>query len=279
MKAKTLLIGNLFCYLMAGIFSCQNANKDEALQQVPDTVSATMPDSVRLTVASIPFPKNAEILLPDSYRKESIGYPKNVKNKDWYELYKNPKTGKWQITKTDVKISYGQDPCVGEEMMIIGSQHENAVVLIKAFDGLSENITTVLENKPLLPDAPLTFGMNGKTYTLIPEGYYDNGTKIKSSELPTDSEGNMYIDRMKSYSLTFGSAQTSPYTIAAIEETDDVMPKVIWAGDLNGDGLPDMILDLSEHYECQHLYFFLSDKNDTERLLKKAADVMIVFDC
>ncbi len=261
--------------------SCLHKNKSEAGRQPSDTTSTVTPSTIQLSIDAPAFPGNVQMLLPTQYRKESTGYPKNVRDKDWYELYKDHKTGQWLIAKADLRITYSRDECVGEDVMIINSGREGAVLFFTPFDDLTENITTVLEDIPLIPDSNVTFEMNGKSYTLIPKGnmYNDDGTKIKDREGAKDSEGNIYIGQIKSFSLSFSSSQTEAYHITTIEEASGVIPGVIWAGDLNGDDLPDMILDMSDFYESRHLYFFLSDKNDVEKPLKKVTDLNVVNDC
>jgi len=260
--------------------SCQNETKNT--DNVSDTVVA-IKDTTQLPVnditeKTIPFPENVEILLPMQYRKENKGYPVTVKGKDWYEIYKNPKTKNWMIGKANLKISYGFDECAGVDIMIIDSKQKNAVLFFTAFEGLSENPETVLENKPLIPGNSVNFKMNNKDYSLSAFGTDDEGNALSTDKLPEDSEGNIYLGA-KNFKLSFSSDESKSYSIAEVEEMHDVNPKIIWAGDLNGDGLPDMILDLSEDYESRHLYFFLSDKNDKEKPLKKIGDAMVGFDC
>lgn len=279
MKAKTIIPAILLVGLLFGV-SCQNGTKNT--DKVSDTITAKQ-DSAQLPVNEIvekiiPFPKNVEILLPMAYRKESTGYPVNVKDKDWYEIYKDPKTKNWMIGKTDLKISYGFDECAGVDVMMIKSKHKEAVLFFTAFEGLSENPETVLENKPLIPGNSVNFKMNNKNYSLSASGTDDEGNTLSADKLPEDSEGNIYFGA-KNFKLSFSSDESKSYSIAEVEEMRDVNPKIIWAGDLNGDGLPDMILDLSEDHESRHLYFFLSDKNDKEHPLKKAGDGIVVFDC
>lgn len=228
----------------------------------------------------VSFPKDVEILLIQSYREESNGYPKNIKDRKWMVLYKDSGTGEWMITREKPGISYGFDECVGENTMEISSEYEGAVLFFSEFEGLSETLLTAAENKNLVPGRPISFEMNGKIYSLLAEAeifdYEEN--RISSDQIENDAEGNPDIPMMKSYNLTFES-NGKHSQIAAIESTDGVTPKLIWAGDLNGDSLPDMILDLSTGYEEKHLYFFLSDSSDSKNQLKKAADRLVVFDC
>lgn len=222
-----------------------------------------------------------ELLLPTQYRKESTGYPKNVNKKVWFEIYKNTKTNKWKIEKADLKISYGFDECVGEEVMIIQSKHDNAVLFFTPSEGLSQNPTTILEDKPLSFGKATSFKLNEINYTLSLSGKMRNieGKNSSTGQNPNESEDKNSISEIKKFNLFFSSEKAKQYTIAEMSELSDDSPRIIWAGDLNDDGLPDMILDLSEDYESLHLFFFLSDKNDKKKPLKKIGDAREVFDC
>lgn len=279
MNAKTIILGSLFVSLLFGI-SCQNGTKNT--DNVSDTIVAKQ-DSTQLPTTEtvekiIPFPENVEILLPMAYRKDDTDYPVTVKGKEWYEIYKNNKNGKWIIAKADLKVSYDNDPCSGLDVMIIDSKHKDAVLFFTPFEGLSESVETILENKPLIPGNSVNFKMNDKNYSLSVSATNDAGNTLSADKLPKDSEGNIYL-YAKNFKLSFSSDGAKSYSIAEVEEMHDVNPKIIWAGDLNNDGLPDMILDLSEDYESRHLYFFLSDQNDSEKPLKKIGDGRVVFDC
>lgn len=280
MNTNILNIGILLCCLAVSVSSCNNGTKkadsaSDTATNTQDTLQAFVSENKQ---ANIAFTKNVDILLPRRYRKDSTGYPKNVKDKEWYEIYKDPKTKKWTIAKAELKSSFVLDECIGEDAMLIKSEHENAVLFFTSFDGLSEIPETVLENKPLIPGMPVNFKMNDKNYSLSASATDDEGNVLSADKLPLDSEGNVYL-YAKNYKLNFGSEEAKSYSIAEVEEMRDVNPKVVWAGDLNGDGLPDMILDLSDDYESYHLYFFLSDKNDPQKPLKKIGDGMVVFDC
>ncbi|WP_188753943.1 hypothetical protein [Parapedobacter defluvii] len=267
--------------MIISLSSCQNGSKNSAEKTDTQTSVNDTLVSTEKTEAVIPFPQNVNILLPTQYRKESTGYPKNVKDKDWYEIYKDPKTEQWNIGKVELKITYGRDECVGEDVMIIKSQHEDAVLFFTPFEGLSANPVTVLEDKMLFPEHDVSFSFDGKEYHLSPVGSCldENGQIMTIDELraKTNEELNNNT-KISGYRLFFGNAEKSP-ELAVVENIEYANPTLVWAGDLNNDGLPDLILDLSEFYECQHLYFFLSDKNDQEKPLKKVADLLIVNDC
>jgi|GEM_PF-1166039 len=279
MKIKILNTANLIFCLMISFSSCKGSDKNESIHQETNNEIMEFPGDTAVAASDIiPFPKNVEILLPMAYRKDSAGYPVTVKGKEWYEIYKNNKNGKWIIAKADLKVSYDNDPCSGLDVMIIDSKHKDAVLFFTPFEGLSENPETILENKPLIPGTSVDFKMKDKNYSLSASGTDDEGNTLLADELSKDSEGNIYL-YAKNFKLSFSSDGAKSYSIAEVEEMRDVNPKIIWAGDLNNDGLPDMILDLSEDYESRHLYFFLSDQNDSEKPLKKIGDGRVVFDC
>lgn len=276
MKNITLLY-----FLAIGLWTlsaCQSKiNLDTKENSAPSEIEANV-DLEPETIA----PKEVFLLLPSQYREESTGYPQNVGTKDRFELYRDEDSGHWLIGKADLIISYGRDECVGEDVMIIKSKHEGAVLFFTAFEGLVlGELNTILENKSIFPDRPLDFEFNGTEYSLLPRGSVqdDDGIILLSEDIQNLDEEELDYTYITSYRLSFGSDAIAPYPLAAIEAIQSKAPKVVWAGDINQDGLPDMVLDLSDFYESSHLFLFLSDKNDEERPLKKAADLKVVNDC
>lgn len=274
----------LFILLLPLIISCKNSNSKAAVdtEVTLSKVDSITYSSVEKTETTIPFPKNVEMLLPTQYRKESTGYPKGVKEKEWYEFYKDEKSGKWMVAKADLKITYGQDECVGEDVMIIESSNKNAIFYFTPFEGLSENVQTAIEDKPLYPSYEVNFVLNEINYRFAGAGkVFDRETEKQFSpeELQQKKVEDLEYSLIKDYSAWFDVPKSAYYNIAQIEEIQGATPTLIWAGDLNGDGLPDAVLSLPDFYESQYILFFLSDKNDKERPLKKVADLMVTNDC
>ncbi len=263
------------------LISCQNGTKltDGNLTDLSETVNDTIQslDEIGGTAFFTPV----EMLLPVQYRKESTGYPENVKSKEWYEFYKDEKTGQWKIEKSKPVISYGRDECVGEDVMIIRATKENSIMFITAFEGMMENPATAFEAMSIFPDHNLKFSFRGKDYQLSPIGsYIDNeGHIMTSASVQEMNEIDLGDTQIDDYMLSFSAPEDVTYNIATIPQMIGVTPSVIWAGDMNEDGLPDLVLSLSNFYEAVHVYLFLSDKNDTQKPLKKAADLDVQNDC
>lgn len=269
----------IFLVLTTTIFNCNKANKSTYNDQ-----SITATDS--LVVEKIPnanakkFPEDVSMLLPTQYRKESTGYPKNLKDTTWMELYKDEKSGKWIIGKADLQISYGRDECVGEDVMIVRSKHHNAVLFFTQFEVLTENPETILENKALFPEHFISFKFKNIEYSLSPMGNVldENRYIIPASSVREKTEQDLTDSQITDYTLGFSAGEKS-FNLVKLDTIEFSTPKIVWLGDLNGDNLPDMILDLSGFYEAQHFFFFLSDPSDKEKPLKKIADLQVVNDC
>lgn len=275
-----------FLLAMASLIaiSCNNdvKMKDSAshpIAAVQDTLQKLTQENKQENVAL--FPRNVQILIPTQYRKESTGYPKNVKGKEWYELYKDAKSGKWVIGKADLKISYGRDECVGEDVMIVKSKHEDAVLFFTPFASLSENPVTALEDKMLFPEHNVSFSFNGKNYRLSPMGSCldEKGQMMTADELKSKTGEELDNNtKISGYRLAFGN-EGNTHELVMVESIEFATPRLIWAGDLNNDGLPDLILNIPDFYESQHLFFFLSDPTDAQHPFKKIADLKVTNDC
>ncbi len=282
MKTTNLTKRSLILAIFLLMMACQNGAKQnlEALDGSAEITGDTLqPASQDFTETKISGP--LEMLLPVQYRKESTGYPKNVESKDWYEFYKDEKTGDWKIGKAKLQIAYGFDECAGEDIMIIKSEHETAVMFFTTFNNMSQNPVTILEDKPIFPQQNLPFNLNGNEYQLSALGSFidDEGHILPISALKEMSEEEQGYLRIDDYTLSFKAPGNVSYSIVSIPQIISVTPQVIWAGDMNGDGLPDLVLNLSDFYEAIHIFLFLSDKDDLEKPLKKAADLNIVNDC
>lgn len=280
---KQLFQNLLVTILTLSIYSCGNSQSKipKRASTSSEAINIDNKYSTLATVSTVSFPQNVAMLLPTQYRKKSTGYPKGVKEKEWYEFYKDEKSGKCMIAKAEMKITYERDECVGEDVMIIQSKHENSILFFTPFEGLANNLNTILEDISIFPFINTNFRLNGKNYQLTPYGnvYNEAGESLSPKKINSIPRDELEYTEIKSYELAILMPDGRSLTITEIENIRSVIPKVIWAGDLNNDGLPDMILDLSNFYENQHLILYLSDQNDLKYPIKKITELEVANDC
>jgi hypothetical protein len=84
-----------------------------------------------------------------------------------------------------------------------------------------------------------------------------------------------YGETVENYKLILEGSknnQSIKQTIADIPFFDDKMVTFYWAGDLDQDGLPDFLIDLSHKYSYTMPTLFLSSKAGTNELVKNVAE-------
>lgn len=280
MKIRKISVGLVALSLSIAFISCKNEGKVEA--EILDNVAVEPTVVVKDTTTIQPLlSKEIELLLPTQYRETSTGYPTNFTDKVWYEVYRDTVSELIKISKANLKVSYGLDECVGENVMIISSKNEYARLFFTEFEGMTKKPVTLLSEKLLIPEHRLSFKFKGKDYVFSATGtVYDDQREMLPSEEVKQLEGeDVYVSEMRDYKLMFSTSDGISYQLAYEEHLEGTVPEVVWVGDLNGDNLPDLVLDLSNFYEEKHLYLFLSDVEDKSKPLKKVADFVVVNDC
>lgn len=227
----------------------------------------------------LPGRGNVELLLAGQYRK-SDGYPQ-VKGREWNELYKDTATGRWAVGSSRPKVARGRDECVGEDVLIVQPMHEQALVLFTPFAGWMREPVTSVEEQPVFPYHPLAFGLGGQHYELVPQGQVADaeGRALTPADVKGRPLDGLEYARITDYRLLMRMPDGQLHELAAVEAMDAVTPMVLWAGDINADGLPDLLLDLRDSYESRHVVLYLSDAAHRDAPPRPAATRRVVNDC
>ncbi len=278
---RRINIGLLACLSLGLGTECHQNTASQETTEKDTIVTTAEEDHEPLIAEAITQQGPVEILLPTQYRKES-GYPNIVDATDWYALYLNKETNQWQLEKKALEISYDVDPCTGDSILVV-EPFKEAILFINGVENLQIAPETILTDRMLLPERNVAFQLNGNDYTLLPMGRSidENGNDVSAEEQKAKSEADVMYNAIEAYQLSISTGTGSPMMIATQDEikSDGRTPKLLWAGDLNGDGLPDVIVDIADWYESQQILFFLSDKNDQEHFLRKVAEIMVSNDC
>ncbi len=106
------------------------------------------------------------------------------------------------------------------------------------------------------------------------------GESIQIAEFTFTAAGQLikteYGETVENYKLVLEGSktnQTIQQTIADIPFFDDKMVTFYWAGDLDQDGLPDFLIDLSHKYSYSMPSLFISSKAGNGELVKMVAQL------
>lgn len=196
-------------------------------------------------------------------------------SKVWFGIYKINASDDYELKKVrpglrpchDPVFDNEEDSVSGREVFIEGNP-ETPLLLIGGLALQEGKLETSFINNPrcLYPGDFIRFNMNNKEYALMATG-----------TVAFDTSNNRMIPYIKNYKVLLVE---SMYNQPVVQEliyldqlyaSDEVQPAVFYVGDIDRDGKPDLLYDLSTHYNVSNVTLFLSSKAAAGKLVKQVA--------
>jgi hypothetical protein len=209
-----------------------------------------------------------KILLEGSFHKSEIW--RGAEKKEWLGLfYKNKQ---YSLEKTSLQIIPTFDPVLDSDRVEKGSRtisgrevvgaSPNVLFFINGLDRVKEGpVDSAIFKKVVLPvNKSLTYSFKGSNYNIRA---YGDSIKLPSNEYVYQSYGWKVSGQKKGKKVE--------QVLSEDQFFEDSIYVLLWAGDLDRDGVPDLLLDLSNHYNVSRIALFLSSKAEKGKLYKKVA--------
>ncbi len=211
------------------------------------------------------------ILLPSTYRDWEDKNPVNSLTKEWTDLYQ--KNGKYYLGKADFTIEDGYSECSGDSTKTI-EMKTKTLLLIKNPDLKQGEISAVkLSKTKIWPGQKMSFKFKDLTYQLRAEG-----DVISSYKVHTDN-GEELFQEVKNYKL-YISAEGIPESLFLTEESfNDTFTELLFIGDIDRDGKPDLVVRSNRNYEEERALLLLSSEAEKGHIVGKSGEIAIQFDC
>ncbi|MFB6456232.1 hypothetical protein ACE38W_13250 [Chitinophaga sp. Hz27] len=258
-----------FSYLPFCLFlfaACNFGNKQP--QQVASTPVIDTPKVAVDTTMN--FPEIAAIPsgdhFPGSLSSLGICHPEEFKSADtaskWYAIYRTDSN--YYYTSILLQFSRVDDPVLeGEKGWQIDAPNtkDSVISLVNAVPALQEGIIPAisLRNTTLKPGDTIAFKFNGADYKL-----YATGNTVKRPGDETIYHYRLFLVGMKD-----GGQITQ--LLVQHSYLDDSIPEIMLAGDMDGDGFPDILMNTTYHYNLYRPTLFLSSGRSKTELLHVVA--------
>jgi len=177
---------------------------------------------------------------------------------------KTEKNAQYKLRKTRVKITIVYDGINDEPGQKTGKKitipdNEEPVFLVRGVDSLKPGpVETCHYKLPPSTAEQLPCG------TKLP-------LKLKNSKTYLHVKGSKKGDTISNCTLTLESNGRKQVIYNEKEVGDSGTPKLLWAGDLDGDGKLDLFMDTTNHYNISRPTLFLSGKAKRGKLVQEVA--------
>lgn len=255
------------CPVLFGVLiSCHTKAKQAAASDKPATegkaVMAALPPRVDSVYESYPANDtvfSTHILLTGEFHAEEVDSADALRN--WYGIFRS-KEGYYldsaRISTTRVEDMFGEEEGQKTAWSVKTNNSDSCILLMAGVEGLAKRkITPAAIARPqMLPGKSTTFKYNGTTYTL-------------SATANTGPNEDDYA--ATSYRLVIKAAINGveeEQLLVAHPALGNAMIIVLFAGDIDGDGIPDLIIDTISHYNGSRPTLYLSKPAGGKQLLK-----------
>jgi hypothetical protein len=190
---------------------------------------------------------------------------------DWYGLF--PTDSGYSLETVELRSDPCHDYCVdgaGESTAVCISvdQTPKPLVLVQSRRSLRTGLvrTAYAERTDLVPGVPVHLGQhNRKVFSIVALGEVtDEGHRPPGDLLILGYTLKLYRQGPNGGSQVLAEFERLAY---------DGLPNIRWAGDLDGDGLVDLLLDIRNRYGTRHYALYLSSEANAEQLVELVADL------
>jgi len=217
-----------------------------------------------------------DILIPSGYRGSEPSDFEGMMSQDWYDFYYDAETNQYRMEKASIIAQKHYDDCLQDSTTWVYSERES-ILLIYGVEPSKKPIKSILiEKQHVWPQKSYTFGFNNKKYTLRGDGF-----TIKEEKAWMDGyDEPEQWDEVINYKLYLSEDSTKgEQLIIAMPDFNYTFVKIVWIGDMDGDGKPDFIFDVSPEYEYKRMVLFLSSIAGGNEIVKCAGISEYGFDC
>lgn len=238
------------------IYGCKGESSETPVHPEPSKDSVAT-DSLADTDFSSYLNDTALVFIPGMMHGEEV--PKKAETLNWMALVLE-KDSSFSVKKVELNTQHVNDPIVdGEDESVktgisftcdssINALYFFSIPLAEQSD-LTGNI--IPAGGYFFPGTSHVFQQNGKTYKLLATGEaLDNDGK--PTENPEAMRG------YKNYRIRFEGPGIQQELLFKKEDYEST-PQPLFIGDLNKDGIPDLIMDTESHYNITGLALFLSE--------------------
>lgn len=292
----------LLCFMTLLTFSCQNGRESKVLAEKDQTIEKSKLRSemlikrlerqeklnreleneiknirshlaIRETIEEKGFfNENAatdiQILQPGDFHGNEV--KNGAERLEWYGIIRQGET--YVLKKIKINIDAKRDVIIDREGEATGKRVTTAgaiepIILISGLKDIQEGEIPFVELKKhiLYPGEHMSLKLNEHWTSITAYGT----VKATLYEGPSITS---YLLEIKSTR----DGERKKQIFAGTNGFSDAMFKFIWAGDIDGDGALDLIMDLSSHYNSGQITLFLSSKADEGQLLKKVSEFKTV---
>ncbi|RDC66316.1 hypothetical protein [Adhaeribacter pallidiroseus] len=258
---------SLFTILVSFILSsCSNSN---AVEHGKKTANKLDLNSVITDTLTYLQPKEylAKVLTEGAFHEDEVW--ENAENENWYGLFQGKNN--FYLQQTTVRTSRILDPVMdGDDgpktgWKVTSTNQDTSLILITRLNFLKNRKVDPfkLPKEDILPGEKLELNYKGHSYQL-----YATGHKHKEA-----SKSDWYIvSDYKLFFLTFRNGKEVKQVLVQHAAFDDDMVNIIFAGDIDGDGLLDFIIDKSNHYNAVIPTLYLSRPAEKGKLVEEVGE-------
>lgn len=191
-----------------------------------------------------------------------------IHDQDWFSLEEDTITGTFYFEKAKVWIDVGYNDCLMDTTTVFNASSD----LVFCGNSLSEEelVGYPLPNRSFV--IPIgtqhSFMFNGKQYILRAEGTIIEGVE----------EFEYSWDHIKDYKLYISDGKVG-HLFFVQESFHDTRSEILFIGDIDKDGFPDVLLDNPRDYETYSRVLFLSTHALEDELVGNATSTGYDFSC
>ena len=260
-------------------------NNSKAKIEMPLS-SNTIEDTIRYDTLEFPLielsndaKKNnnyfpGKILTTGHFHNEEV-WP-NAENENWFGIFRN-KNG-YYISQTKITVNREHDGIVDAENSEVETGWEiktenkdTSILLVSGLNHIQNHrINEIkLKDKIIFPGDSIKIEYKGNLYNI-----YATGIKFQ----PYESSNDYAICNYKLFLKAKINGVEKSQLLVSSPRNDDALANILFIGDIDGDGLLDIIIDTTNHYNVERPTLYLSNPGDNEVLLK-IVGIHVTYGC
>ncbi|SIT82325.1 hypothetical protein [Pontibacter indicus] len=235
---------------------------DSATQPTDDELQHYAPDTTGLS----PEPNTAaKIMIEGRFHKHEVW--QGAEQKSWMALVQEDSV--FRLLPSHLQVSPFFDPVYDKGRQVrsgreVRGELPNTLLFMTGIAKLqpTEVDTVSYPSQVILPNTAIDLRFKGKTYTLAASG----------DSIQQEGSESYSVQNYKWTVTGSKNGRRISQELAADENFESAIYSLLWVGDLDRDGIPDLVADLSNHYNSSKITLFLSSTAEKGKLYRKVAD-------